>query len=635
MKNFLILGLTLTINLCFSQSNVNFWVKSQYSTSSISVFKSKFQNKNSLKEKRVKSFLNSGGVRIVVDNFNNSFSQIEDVTFDGYPLYNSIFNYDAGVSTRTNPVQAILGLNLQGQNMSLGVWDGGRALGSHIEFYTSSSNTVSRVINGDGSVLNSNSFHATHVTGTVLARGADFDAKGMAPRAQVRSFDWNDDELEVINEATNGMLISNHSYGVPMYDGSNNFQVPDWYPGNYSSDAVAWDDIAFNFPYYLMVVSAGNEGNKVNPNAMVLGYDKLNGNKVSKNNLVVANAQDANIDPFTNQLISVAINSSSSVGPSDDFRIKPDITGNGTNVYSTGDGSNTEYITLTGTSMAAPNVAGSILLLQQHYFQLYAEAMRAATLKGIVCLTADDAGTVGPDPIFGWGLLNTLEAANLITEIGTGGVIVEERVLNNLGQYSFTVNLNSTQNIKAAISWTDIVGASMDGNLNDATPVLVSDLDLRIIKDGVDTFFPWKLNPLDLTTPLKGDNLVDNIEIIEIDNALPGSYEIIISHKGNLISPQNYSLIFEGNDFTLNTEGFSFEDNLSVFPNPTFDVLNIISKYSTIEDYELFDLQGRIIEKNRVNGFDASINLRNYPKGIYILKVNSDNGTFSQKIIKR
>lgn len=30
--------------------------------------------------------------------------------------------------------------------------------------------------------------------------------------------------------------------------------------------------------------------------------------------------------------------------------------------------------------------------------------MKAATLKGLACHTADDAGTVGPD--HGWGLLN-------------------------------------------------------------------------------------------------------------------------------------------------------------------------------------------------------------------------------------
>jgi hypothetical protein len=32
--------------------------------------------------------------------------------------------------------------------------------------------------------------------------------------------------------------------------------------------------------------------------------------------------------------------------------------------------------------------------------------MKSATLKGLACHTAFDAGNVGPDYVYGWGLLN-------------------------------------------------------------------------------------------------------------------------------------------------------------------------------------------------------------------------------------
>src|SRR5690606_18150660 len=139
------------------------------------------------------------------------------------------------------------------------------------------------------------------------------------------------------------------------------------------------------------------------------GYDKLTYEKNAKNNLVVANA-----NPFVNSggfLVNTVINSSSSQGPSDDGRIKPDIAGDGTNVYSTYNSNNSSYATLSGTSMASPNVSGSLLLLQEYYYQLHENYMRSSTIKGLVCHTAIDPGTPGPDAKFGWGLLDARESA--------------------------------------------------------------------------------------------------------------------------------------------------------------------------------------------------------------------------------
>ena len=130
--------------------------------------------------------------------------------------------------------------------------------------------------------------------------------------------------------------------------------------------------------------------------------------------MIVANAQDANIDPSSGNLNSVNINSSSSQGPTDDLRIKPDITGNGTNVYSTYEDFDSHYASISGTSMASPNVMGSLLLLQQYYNEVNGSFMRAATLKGLALHTADDAGSNGPDAVFGWGLMNSKKQRKLL-----------------------------------------------------------------------------------------------------------------------------------------------------------------------------------------------------------------------------
>ena len=102
-------------------------------------------------------------------------------------------------------------------------------------------------------------------------------------------------------------------------------------------------------------------------------------------------------------------------------------------------------------------------------------------------------------------------------------------------------------NVIATLSWTDPAGtdynSSVENMLDYDVPVLVNDLDLRV-NDSQNTYFPWKLDPSSPGTPAtQGDNLVDNIEKVEINDAY-GSLNFKISHKGYLTNgAQEFTLI--------------------------------------------------------------------------------------------
>lgn len=472
------------------------------------------------------------------------FLELQKVV-NGKPVYYTTFNVDAAKSTRTNHLHSggSLGLNLMGQGMTAYVWDGGGTRITHQEFDGAGGNNRVSII--DGSTLNGNSFHAQHVTGTIVASGVQANAKGMAPHAQAKTADWNNDKAEATAQVSNGMILSNHSYGFAFRNQLGQVQLPQHYFGGYITESRAWDEIMFNAPNYLMVVAAGNDGNDNTANQNPTGgsgWDKLTGHSTSKNNLVVANAQDANVNANGN-LVSVSINTSSSEGPTDDMRIKPDITGNGTGVYSTYDNSDTAYNSISGTSMASPNVTGSLLLLQQHYKNLNSNNfMKAATLKGLALHTADDAGASGPDAVFGWGLLNTKKAAETITKKGNNQAKIEELTLNSGQSYTITVNSDGTSPLLASISWTDRPGTA-NTTVNSTTPVLVNDLDIRVTKGGT-SYLPYKLTGP--TTSAKQDNNVDPYERVDISGA-SGTYTITVTHKGTLTGgSQNFSLIVTG-----------------------------------------------------------------------------------------
>lgn len=466
----------------------------------------------------------------------SAYAELQRVLPDGTLIYFQTNNVAAAKSTRVNHINTggSTGYNLDGQNMIAYVWDGGHPRVTHQEYDGLGGNNRVSIMDG-ATVLN---FHAAHVVGTIAASGVQAAAKGMAPHSKVRAYQWDNDLSEATTAAGNGMLLSNHSYGY----GAEN--LPDWYFGAYIAESRAWDNLMFNAPYYLMVNSAGNDGDDTNWNAQALlaGYDMLSGSSTAKNNLVIAAANDANVNS-DGDLISVTLASFSSPGPTDDLRIKPDITGNGVGLYSTYETSNTAYNSISGTSMSAPNVTGSLLLLQQHYNNVNGNYMRAATLKGLALHTADDAGPIGPDVKWGWGMLNAKKAAETITQNGSASLI-QERILNQGQTITITVDSDGLSDLMASISWTDRPGAAVaNETVNSPTARLVNDLDIRISKNTT-IYRPWRLTSV--TQNGKGDNTKDPYERVDIANA-SGSYTITISHKGTLTGgSQAFSLIVTG-----------------------------------------------------------------------------------------
>ena len=581
------------------------------------------------------------------------------------PVYISTYNDKSAIATKTASITpgGELGLDLEGEGLTVGVWEIDYPLTTHQEFINSDG--TSRILIPDTTEVQPEyDYHATHVNGTVGANGNNGSAKGMAPKSSIVAYNATNHKSETPNEhLSSGMLVSNHSYGIVI-----DSDTPSWNMGSYASfniqdiglndGARAWDQILYNTPYYTKVESAGNDGTFSYTGGLGPGLDKLTGSAVSKNNIVVANANiSVNIPPFGNPSISAAnIAPSSSQGPADDGRIKPDIAGRGTNVYSCADNSETSYAQSSGTSMSSPGVAGSLLLLQEHYNNLNSSFMRSATLKGLVCHTATDdaenpnvtaASYPGPDPFWGWGLLNAEFAAQTITAAQSNEAIVEERTLNNGDVYSFTVNVTESEKFMASICWTDIAGGTQNGILNSTTPSLENDLDLRITDSDNNEYFPWKLDLSNLPAAIKGDNIVDNIERVEIEAPTAGQYTITISHKGVFPGPtpgsvgsQDYSLIVTGSDLSIPlSTGKNELSSFMVWPNPAKEMINF--KFASQSNksclVQLIDLQGRVVYSQNILGSSSvtngNINTSSFSKGVYFLSLNLGNQKTHKKVV--
>lgn len=595
----------------------------QSNIAELNKLKEKFINSDKEKDSRIFLFLNNNPQVIAREVINGKTIELVDV-INNEPIFAETTNFSGAVTIRANHLYAngTLGLNLQGQGMTPAIWDNGAVNASHDEL-------INRVYIMD--TPTSVGDHASHVGGTMISSGSIANtSRGVAFNAQLYSYDWNSDLAEITDAATDGLLMSNHSYIISP-------PLAAWHFGAYDERAKNIDQILYNAPFYTSVWAAGNDRN--NTNSLIQsqisstgGYELIRNQANAKNHILVGAVEGV---PFYSGSHDVVMTAFSSWGPTDDGRIKPDVVAKGFQVYSTGHSSSSHYYTASGTSMAAPMVTGGVTLLQQHFFNVYSNYMRSSTVKGIITNTADEAGEFdGPDYKFGWGLVNLRKAAQAISNKQSGQSVVEEITLNNGGTYNSTISANGTEPLKVTICWTDPAAMFPNtGFVNPTTRYIVNDLDIRITKDGV-TYFPWKLDRNDPTAAATrdSDNNVDVIETIQIDNP-NGVYNITVTHKNALTNgSQIFSLIATGPVLNLSTS----ENKLSqvvLYPNPVSDMLYINHKGIDLNNIDIYDIKGRKVLSIQPNSDFSNVQTNELTKGVYFVKIVGNQFEETQKLI--
>jgi hypothetical protein len=109
---------------------------------------------------------------------------------------------------------------LNGSNIQVGIWDGGKVYQLHQEF-----SGLGRLWQRDTPVF----FlaHSTHIAGTIGALGINPLSKGIANNSYLLAYDYSNDFAEMALAASEGLALSNHSYGT----------VCGW---KYNHDAETW-----------------------------------------------------------------------------------------------------------------------------------------------------------------------------------------------------------------------------------------------------------------------------------------------------------------------------------------------------------------------------------------------------------
>lgn len=417
-------------------------------------------------------------------------------------------NYTGRTLHRSNMITSPLtsGLHYDGTGVNILLQDDGY-IGPHIDYQGRIGQQYISYNYGD---------HGDHVAGTIFGAGnLDPQTRGMASGATLFVHGAAPTYPGFANIATlynnPGIRITSTSYS----DGCN---------AGYTSRTRTMDLHMNNYPLLMHVFSAGNAGYEDCEYGAGPGWGNITGgHKMAKNVIAVANLD------YRDQVAG-----SSSRGPANDGRIKPEVSAKGEDVYSTTNPN--LYTTKSGTSMSCPGVSGTIGQLYHAYRDLNENTTpRGGIMKLILMNSADDLGNAGPDFIYGWGRINAINAFKIIEQQTYDSAYIDQEETIH---HTITIP-EDIQQTKIMLYWVDPPGTI------GTTKALINDLDLTITSPSGETLLPLvpdhTPDPVLLNTPASaGTDHLNNAEQIVINNPEPGEYTININ--GYLIpqGPQQY-----------------------------------------------------------------------------------------------
>ena len=388
--------------------------------------------------------------------------------------------------------------------------------------------------------------HGTHVCGTAVGDAfTDANTRGVAYLGKLVF-----DDIPGFGEsAVYNTLTQHHNQGARVHTNS-------W--GNdgttaYDSLARGFDSFLYDHEESMVTLAVTNTSSLKNP-------------ENAKNLLAVGASQDT---PNQNQ------HCSGGAGPTSDGRRKPEIYAPGCGTISSRASTSCSTISMTGTSMASPAVAGTGMLVRQYYTDGYYPSGAAvpadaftpsgALVKATLLNSAVDmTGVSGyPSNLEGWGRVLADEALHFTGE--TRALVVSDFFnadgLSTGDSYEQTVNVNSNgEKLKITMVFTDPPAAA------GAAFAAINDLDLEVISPGGTTYLGNVFSG-GVSVPGGSSDIRNNVEQVHIASPETGLWTIRVDATAVNQGTQGFALVISG-DVDIQAPAFRIS-----LPNGAPDVL--------------------------------------------------------------
>ncbi len=422
---------------------------------------------------------------------------------------------------------------LSGAGLTVGMWDNGSAATNHDDYND-------RLTVGDGCSIGS---HPSAVCGIMAGdgtRSTNYGGyagqwAGVAPGVDIASYSWPDDaanmDAEHAHAITNyDIILSQNSWGWGL--------CSDYceYYGEYDDWSQNYDRLVRGSQgkKLTVVFSAGNDGDCTGCASSIpdYPYGTIPGPGSTSKNAIVVGSNDADDDDLSYY---------SSMGPTLDGRLKPDVAAPGCKSY---EGITTTYTNNNytssgcGTSYSAPAVSGCVALLEEDYVDLFGGEPWPSTVKALLIQGAEDQGNNGPDFQFGYGRVNIQNTVDIVRADGGAYDLIKEDTLSPTETWEYDIDVTSGR-LLVTLAWDDY-----EGDYGAGGTMLVNDLDLELEAPGGSIYRPWVLNPSSPSAnATTGVDHLNNVEQVEISSPATGTWTVRVTATVMPEADQDFSVV--------------------------------------------------------------------------------------------
>ena len=121
--------------------------------------------------------------------------------------------------------------------------------------------------------------------------------------------------------------------------------------------------------------------------------------------------------------------------------------------------------------------------------------------------------------------------------------------------------------------------------------------------------------------------------LLNLEPATNYDVQVIANCTNGLTSDPSATVSFTTE--TVGIDDYTLDNSVVVYPNPTRGTVQVENTQSDIQQVMMYDAYGKLLSTVEVSGNNATLDLSGYADGLYFMRVTTDKGVVTKRVVKQ